>query len=328
MKAAAADNSKLYLLLLEPTLHVKVWGGRRLESQMGKILPDEQPFGESWELHDTSRVANGALAGRIIGEILADHGHELVGPRSDPAAGFPLLAKLIDAAQWLSIQVHPNDEQARRLEGDPRGKTEAWVVLATEPGAQLVIGVEPGTGREEMAAAIRENRLETLLVYADVEPGDVLFIPAGTIHALGAGVLVYEIQQSSDTTYRLYDWGRMGLDGKPRQLHIDNGVAVSNLESLPEIKQTGNIKEQVVEMVSGEYFRTVLYQLNEAVGTGVTGNTGLQRFHALTCIEGEAAVSAEDITVTMKTGQTVLVPACIGHYTVVGMARILCSSPA
>ena len=124
----------------------------------------------------------------------------------------------------------------RTLEGEPRGKTEAWVILHAEPGAQLVIGLRMGTSREMMAEAIQRNRLEALLVYAEVKTGDVLYIPANTIHALGPGILIYEIQQASDVTYRLYDWGRLGLDGQPRELHIDKGVQVANLESLPHVR--------------------------------------------------------------------------------------------
>src|SRR5690606_14670536 len=122
----------------------------------------------------------------------------LIGPDNDPAEGLPLLAKLMDAADWLSIQVHPNDELARELEGEPRGKTEAWYVVAAEPGSRLVIGLQPGMTPEQVAADIRENRLEERVVYADVTAGDVLFVQAGTIHAIGAGLLIYEIQQSSD----------------------------------------------------------------------------------------------------------------------------------
>jgi len=230
---------KLYPMLLDPALDLRVWGGRHLETVMGKTLPTAEPYGESWEMHDTSTVVNGALAGRTLGDLLATFGADLIGERNDPRKGIPLLVKLLDANDWLSVQVHPNDAQARELEGEPRGKTEAWYVIAAEPDAKLVIGLLPDATPASMAEAIRDNRLEELLVYANVVAGDVLYIPAGTVHALGPGVLVYEIQQSSDITYRLYDWGRMGLDGKPRALHIDKGIAVSQLGHLPPIVFTG-----------------------------------------------------------------------------------------
>lgn len=316
----------LYPLLLNPSLHVKVWGGRQLETVLYKPLPTDEPYGEAWEMHETATVANGSLEGRTLSEVLAEYGHDLIGPDSDPAQGLPLLAKLLDASDWLSVQVHPNDEQARELEGEPRGKTEAWYILAAEPGARLVIGVKPGTTREQMAQAIRDNTLGERLVYADAAPGDVLFIRAGTIHAVGAGILIYEIQQSSDTTYRLYDWGRLGLDGKPRAMHIDKGAQVANLDALPEMLHTGDAKAPVVEIVKSEYFTTLLYQLNADNGTQMNLETKNCRFHILTCIAGEAAVGTPNFdAVTMRTGQTVLIPANLGAYHLTGTARVLCS---
>ena len=219
----------LYPLKLRPALHVKVWGGRRLAQLMRKRLPSAEPYGESWELHDSATVANGPLRGASLGDLARRFGAELIGCGQDPDDGVPLLAKLIDATDWLSIQAHPNDEQAQALEGERRGKTEAWVVLHAEVGARLVIGLQPGTRRDQMAEAIRSNRLEELLIFAEVATGDVLQIPANTVHALGPGLLIYEIQQASDTTYRLYDWGRLGLDGQPRELHIAKGLEVANL---------------------------------------------------------------------------------------------------
>lgn len=315
----------LYPLLLNPSLHVKVWGGRRLETIMGKTLPTDEPYGESWEMHDTATVMNGPLAGRTLGDVLAQYGHELVGPDHDPSEGLPLLAKILDADDWLSVQLHPNDEQARELEGQPRGKTEAWYVLSGEPGAKIVIGVQPGTTPEQMAAAIEANTLEDLLVYAEVAPGDVLFVQAGTIHALGSGLLIYEIQQSSDTTYRLYDWGRLGLDGKPRAMHIDKGQRVANLNTLPEIIHTAQNPAQVVEIVQSPFFVTRLYQLNDAVGTHVDLDTGGTRFHILTCIDGMASVTGSDTRIEVAKGRTALIPASVGAYALDGPARVLCS---
>ncbi len=312
----------LYPLRLQPALHVKVWGGRRLHTVLGKALPTDEPYGESWELHDTATVADGPLTGRTLGDLLREYGTDLIGTGNDPADGFPLLAKLIDASEWLSVQVHPNDQQARELEGEPRGKTEAWYVLAAEPGARLVIGVQPGTPAAVLARAIHDGRLHNLLVYAEVGVGDVLFTPAGTIHALGPGLLIYEIQQSSDTTYRLYDWGRVGLDGQPRPLHIEKGLAVANLETLPVIRRTGDSALPVVDIVQCSYFHTLLHQLNPRNGARVALDTR-GRFHALTCIEGTATVEAGGVRVELAAGQTALVPACIGAYTLSGTARVL-----
>ncbi len=316
----------LYPLLLNPALHTKVWGGRKLATVLNKTLPTAEPYGESWEMHDTATVANGPLTGRTLKSVLNDYGTDLVGPGNDLSVGMPLLAKFLDARDWLSVQVHPNDAQARELEGEPRGKTEAWYVVAAEPGAQLVIGLQPGTTPAQMAAAIRAATLEDLLVYADVVPGDVLFVRAGTIHALGPGLLIYEIQQSSDTTYRLYDWGRMGLDGKPRPLHIAKGQQVSNLDTLPKIVQTQQQTGQVVEIVSSPFFTTRLYQLNAANGPHIALDTAQQHFHILTNIEGAATINSGDDVIELGLGQTALIPASLGSYTLTGPARVLWSA--
>ena len=153
-------HKPLYPMKLQPALHVKVWGGRKLADLLNKGLSTSEPYGESWELHDSALVTNGALRGRCLGELSGRFGADLLGSGNDPADRFPLLAKFIDANEWLSIQVHPDNTQARDLEGDPRGKTEAWIVLNAEPGAQLVIGLQPGTTREQMEQAIRRNQLE------------------------------------------------------------------------------------------------------------------------------------------------------------------------
>lgn len=313
----------LYPLLLNPSLHVKVWGGRQLQTVMYKQLPTDEPYGEAWEMHDTATVANGELAGKTVGEVLAEYGQLVVGPDNNPEVGMPLLAKFLDAQDWLSIQDHPNDEQAREFENEPRGKAEAWYILKAEPGARLVIGVKPGTTRAEMAEAIGDNTLEDLVVYAEVRAGDVLLNTPGTIHALGPGIMIYEIQQSSDVTYRLYDWGRMDLNGKPRALHIDKGVAVANLDTLPQIKHTEGNTLPIVDVVKCEYFTTLLHQLNPRNGPRITLDTEGEKFHILTCIEGQAAVGTDETQIILKQGQTALIPAGVGEYTVNGTARIL-----
>lgn len=314
------EERMLYPLKLQSALHVKVWGGRRLATVLRKPLPTDQPYGESWELHNSALAANGQHRGKSLLELTRQYGADLIGAGNDPAEGVPLLAKFIDAADWLSVQAHPNDAQARALEGEPRGKTEAWLVLRAEPGARLVIGLRPGTTRQELTAAIQGNRLETLLVFADVSPGDVLYILAGAVHALGPGILVYEIQQSSDTTYRLYDWGRPGLDGKPRDLHLDKGVQVANLESLPQIIQPeGDL------LVDGDYFRAWRHRLED----GALSLSSEGRFQALTCVEGEARVKAhgqDAESITLGIGETGLIPACIERFSISGSGTLLRSA--
>ena len=315
----------LYPLLLTPTLHTRVWGGRKLATIFDKPLPTSEPYGESWELHDSATVANGSLTGWTVGALLKEYGAALVGEGNDALLGFPLLVKFLDAQDWLSVQVHPDDLQAARLEGEPRGKTEAWVILQHDPGAQIVIGVQPGTTREAMAQAIRDNTLESLLIATEAHTGDVLYLRANTIHALGPGLMIYEIQQSSDVTYRLYDWGRMGLDGKPRALHIDKGVQVSNVDSVPQITHPGSDDAPVTFMVQGEFFSTVRYRVDEALRPAPELDTRNKRFHALTCTRGNAGVDWNGHLLDFVSGQTILVPANAGEYRLVGTGEILLS---
>lgn len=313
----------LYPLLLEPALHLRVWGGRRLATDLHKVLPTHEPYGESWEMHDTATVCNGPLAGRTLGDVLAEYGAALVGPDHDPAVGLPLLVKFLDAVDWLSVQVHPNDAQAREFEHEPRGKTEAWYVISAMPGAQLIAGLRPGTTREAMIEAIHTQTLHDLLVYMPVTTGDVIFMGAGTVHALGPGLLIYEIQQSSDITYRLYDWGRMGLDGKPRPLHVEKGVAVSDMGLVAPVRHTGENTLPVVDLVQSDYFTTLLHQMNPRNGTRITLDTGGTQPHILTSIEHEMKVTAGDISIRLAKGQTALIPASVGAYTLTGTGRVL-----
>lgn len=309
-------------LLLQPALKVKVWGGRRLAAA-GVALPDDQRYGEAWLLHDSVTVAQGPHAGRALGALLAQYGAALVGPDADVGAGWPLLAKLLDASAWLSVQVHPDDAWARRLEGEPRGKTEAWYVVAAEPGARLVCGVQPGCTRAQLAAAIREGALEPLLREMPARAGDALLLRAGTLHALGPGLLVYELQQTSDRTYRLYDWGRAGLDGRARPLHIERGLQVLRPEAAPALRHTAGEAAQVIELTRCEYFVAELLQLNARAGRRLTRDTGGRRFHALTCIAGRATLAAGGGRLTLRAGQTALLPACAGAWSLAGEARLL-----
>jgi len=306
-------------LKLSASLHPRIWGGRQL-ADYGKALPTDEPYGEAWEVHDSALVEGGPYAGRSLGDLLAVHGSALVGEGFLPGKGFPLLVKLLDAQDWLSIQVHPNDEQAHVLEGDPRGKTEAWIVLEAEPGARLVIGVQPGTTSSQLANAIHQGTLERLLIYAEVRSGDVLYMPAGTIHAIGPGLTIYEVQQSSDITYRLYDWGRLGLDGQVRPLHIDKATQVANLHSLP-IMTHFSADEDGALVVEGPYFRTIQWLLREE-------RRSLQPdgcFQALTCLGGSLTLEGAGHSLALKRGDSALIPASLPAYTLSGAGRLLVS---
>jgi mannose-6-phosphate isomerase len=209
----------LYPLLLRPQFHERVWGARSL----APIYPDlatSSPIGEAWLTGEQCQVANGPFAGRSLAEVTREHGQALLGDVSGADSRFPLLIKFLFPRDKLSVQVHPDDEGARRI-GQSCGKTECWYVLSAEPGAQVGLGLKSGTTKAEVERAIHETRMEELLNWIDVHEGDMIYVDAGTVHAIGPGSVIVETQQNSDTTYRLYDYGR------PRELHIADGLAAT-----------------------------------------------------------------------------------------------------
>lgn len=220
-------------LQFNPIYQERVWGGRALATELGRQLPDPTtPFGESWEVVDRdeaqSVVSSGPLAGQTLAQIRATRSHWLLGPTWDPSQPFPILVKWLDCRERLSLQVHPPAEVAGKLGGEP--KTENWYVQRAAPGAALIAGLQPGVSRSQFEAALRDNSLESCVNRFPVARGDSLFVPSGRIHAIDGGNLILEVQQNSDTTYRVYDWGRVGLNGKPRQLHIEESMAAINFD--------------------------------------------------------------------------------------------------
>jgi mannose-6-phosphate isomerase len=226
MSAAAANPRALYPFAIEPMERELIWGGQALAERYGKrgAKPGAR-IGESWECYDGNAVANGAYAGKTVAELRAVLGRDFTG-RADPAHVFPLLTKLIDAREALSVQVHPDDAYARRVEGRPNGKTESWYVLEADPGASIVLGWERDTSRGEYLERVRTGGLDELLRRVPVRAGDAFYLPAGTLHAIGAGIVLFETQQTSDLTYRIYDYDRPGPDGKPRELNVEKAADV------------------------------------------------------------------------------------------------------
>src|SRR5947209_8560483 len=219
----------LYPLRFEPIFKPAIWGGRRL-AEMFPDAPAEGPIGEAWVLSDqgddVSVVADGPLAGTTLRELMRDRRRDLLGPSLAHHETFPLLFKIIDARESLSVQVHPNDELAQSLAGVPRGKTEAWVVLHSEPGSRIYAGLKEGVNRPRLERAIADATLAECLHSFEPTIGDCVYLPAGTVHALGAGITVFEVQQTCDTTYRLFDWNRVdATTGRPRDLHIEKALA-------------------------------------------------------------------------------------------------------
>ena len=258
-------------LQFTPLLKRIRWGGRRLGTRLGKPLGPESDYAESWELvdhgADQSRVCSGPWAGRTLNELVREEGTPLLGAQAR-LEQFPLLVKFLDANDRLSVQVHPNDQQAAAAISGERGKTEAWIILEAEPQACVFAGLKPGIDRAALARAVENGTVEDCLHRLAVQPGDCIFIPAGTVHALGEGVLLAEVQQSSDITYRLHDWNRVGPDGRPRPLHIEASLACTDFARGPvrpqvpqELPPWGPIARE--RLVAADYFT-----LDRLRGTG------------------------------------------------------------
>lgn len=260
-------------LVFEPFLRPMVWGGRRLGELFGKALPD-CPVGESWELSahrlHVSPVSEGPLRGKSLDDLCQCYRREMFGENAPADGRFPLLIKLLDCRDWLSVQVHPNDETGARLLPGERGKTEAWVVLEAQPEARIYAGLRPGTTRAYLEAALGDGTVADCLHSFVPRLGDCLFLPAGTVHAVGGGVVLAEVQQTSDATFRLFDWNRVGLDGKPRPLHIREAIESIDWRAGPLKPVTG--KEfaspdgtRAESLVRCPYFRLDRYVLDAAM---------------------------------------------------------------
>lgn len=310
----------LYPLRFESLYYQKVWGGRRLQTELGRSLPPGEPVGESWEVadhsHGRSVIANGPLRGTTLHQIVQEHPEGVLGAGASHSGAFPLLVKYIDADDRLSVQVHPDDTYAQTRAGE-HGKTEMWYVLHADPGAELIAGLAPGTTRDIFLAALREGDPAGLLHHFPVRAGDSIFIPAGRIHAILPGLVILEIQQNSDTTFRLYDWGRMGLDGHPRPLHVDEATAVANwYDYTPQpgvvSRETGNTAIRT-ELAACPYF--IVDKLD------LTGEWGIDSFGAtfsiLNCVAGSGELRWEGGSESLDFADTLLIPAALPRVTLV-----------
>ena len=312
------------MIKLKPACKDYIWGGNRLKERFGKECEGDI-LAESWELSahkdGPSIVAEGEYEGASFPEYIEKKGKQVLGKKGGKFEFFPVLIKFIDAKQNLSVQVHPDDSYALSHEGK-LGKSEAWYILDAAPGAELVYGIN--TRGESLRSVLDAGKLESCLCRTEVHAGDVFYIPAGTVHALGAGIRCYEIQQTSDLTYRLWDWGRVGKDGRPRQLHIEQAIAVSNINSLPVRGETveklpGGLRTL---LVSDPHFR--LYACD--LGGRLSLATGKMQF--LSATAKGCTLCWEDHRISLLPWQTAVLPAALPEIAVEGRGRILVSSPA
>jgi mannose-6-phosphate isomerase len=289
----------------KPIFKERIWGGQKLKTFFGKDIPADKPIGESWELadlpEDKSEIVNGPLAGKTIDEVIAEYGSEITG-KQDYQPPFPLLIKILDAQNVLSVQVHPDEATCRQMgKGDP--KTECWYIIDAEPGAVIYKGLKPGTTKEQFTEAIKDGSCADLLEKIEVKAGQCHFLPSGTTHAIGQGLLIAEIQQPSDTTYRVFDWNRLDASGKPRQLHVEEA-----LKSIHFDPSGDNLSvESVGRLVDSDEFK--VDKGHQTPGCEVLLSAGLME--ALVFISGKGTIESQGVkTADFAKGDTLLVPAC------------------
>ena len=305
----------LYPLTFRPIFKERVWGGREIERLYGKKLPPGAPIGESWEISDrpgdAGVITNGTFAGKDLRWLMEQHAAELLGG-AKPAAGnrFPLLCKILDAREKLSLQVHPPASKAAALAGEP--KTEMWYIADAAPAAELYVGLKRGVTRAEFERKIRDGSVAGCFHRLPVKTGDAMFLPSGRVHAIGAGLVIFEIQQNSDTTYRVFDWNRAGLDGQPRKLHVAESLASIDFNDFePPLVQGrftgGEVKTR--PLVNEPLFSVEVLEMK--TGAGLSLKTG--KLQIVAVVRGRFQVEGDWVSVDLAAGQFCLVPASLGQ---------------
>jgi mannose-6-phosphate isomerase len=291
----------------EPLLKRIRWGGTRLGSVLRKPVGPEADYAESWEISDhgddQSIVSSGPLAGKTLQQLVVEHNEDLFGKHAGRTQ-FPLLIKYLDANDRLSVQVHPDDELARKFDPSENGKTEAWVIIAADPGSRLYAGLKDGVDAASLRQSLAEGTIEDCLHSFEVAAGDCVFIPAGTVHAIAEGILLAEIQQSSDLTFRLHDWGRLGADGQPRELHIEESFRCIDFDRGPVAKVASQRLTVGEELVNSKYFTIRRY-----AGPGHVPLIRDNQFHVLQAVTGNSTVICGGTPFPLRFGETLLLPA-------------------
>lgn len=317
-------ETTLYPLVFKPILKDRIWGGTKLKSQLNKEIPSPTT-GESWEISTVpgavSIVANGDLTGVSINELISKDAIALLGKKVHAQYGveFPLLFKFLDAKEDLSIQLHPNDELAKKRHNS-FGKTEMWYIMQADLDARIIVGFKEKSSPDEYLVHLENKTLPRILKEIPVKPGDVFFLETGTIHAIGAGIVLAEIQQTSDITYRIYDWDRVDDAGNSRELHIDLALEAINYDVVNAKKRYQQQKNEHNEAVQCDYFTTNVIPLDGNMKCTKNGDS----FTVYLCTEGEFLIVTDSFqSYSFRKGDTVLVPACIADFKLVGKATLL-----
>lgn len=316
-------STKIYPLQFDPILKERIWGGEKLKTVLNKPI-SSKITGESWELStvegDVSVVANGELKGKSLTDIINESPNEILGTKVYARFGkqFPLLFKYLDAREDLSIQVHPNDELAKKRHNS-FGKTEMWYIMQADDDARIIVGFKEQSNADEYLENLKNKTLLTILDDVKVKSGDVFFLETGTVHAIGAGLVVAEIQQTSDITYRIYDFDRVDAQGNTRELHVDMALDAINYNKVDTYKKYAKVSNQSNEVVDCPYFTTNFIPLEGEVAVSKTGET----FTVYMCVEGAFEIMYNNTTIQYKKGDTVLIPAAMKAFVLDGKASIL-----
>ena len=323
----------LYPLLFKPIFQERIWGGRNIESLYGKALPPGIPIGESWEISDRSEaqseILNGPLAGKTLQWLMQHHGQEVMGAARPLNGRFPLLVKILDAREKLSLQVHPPPSKARSLGGEP--KTEIWYITKAEPGAELYVGLRKNVSRQEFEAKVKDGTVAKCFHRVPVQTGDAMFLPSGRVHAIGAGLVIFEIQQNSDTTYRVFDWNRVDAQGKPRQLHVEQSLECIDFQDFEPAAIRADLPEappanvHIQTLVEDPLFSVETVSLVPPAHIDYS----LAVPHIIGMIEGTAAIRHDRFPVELSRGQFCLVAAALENLKIeaTSAARFLVAKP-
>jgi mannose-6-phosphate isomerase len=312
---SAPTDSSLYPYVLDPKLAPAIWGGNELVTEFDKHGDPNEKLGESWECWDANKVTDGSLAGKTVADLRLALGPQLLGDL-DRNRIFPVLTKIITAHDWLSVQVHPGDAYAQRVEHQPNGKTECWYILSAQPDSQLVLGWTRDTSRQEYERRVADGTLADILRRIPVKAGDAVYIPAGTVHAIGAGIALFETQQASDLTYRMFDWNRVDANGKPRQLHVQKAADVLHYRA-----QTTGVLVQVpysfenlerTALVADEHFVVERFVAGSEPASLATNGRPL----IVMTLDAKLELACNATTVELNCYQTALVPAAANWCTV------------